>query len=62
MQYFPNIWQSQADPDYSYTQGDIEGYEESLEWIDFMLAIPDGAHPICERARKLGNMNPSVDA
>ena len=31
MQYFFNIWQFQEDPDYAYSQSDVDGYEETLE-------------------------------
>ena len=58
MQYFFGIWQAQENPDYSYTQADVEGYEESLEWIDFMLGIPDDWVHTLERARKLRQMQP----
>ena len=62
MQYFFDIWQWQEDPDYCYTKSDIDGYEESLEWINWMLNIADDAHHILDRARKMRNMRPSIDA
>ena len=62
MQYFFNIWQFQEDPDYAYSQSDVDGYEETLERIDFMLGIPDDAIHILERARRLRNMHPPIEA
>ena len=38
-----------------------EGYEESLEWIDFMLGIPDDWVHTLERPRKLRQMRPVLD-
>ena len=61
MQYFFSLWQSQADPDYCFSQADLDGYCESLEWIDFMLNIPNDATQTLERARKLRCMCPSIE-
>ena len=58
MQYFHDIYTAQDDPDFLYTQAELDSYEESLEFVEFMLAIPDDHVLTLERCRKLRRMRP----
>ena len=58
MQHYYDIYAAQDDPDFLYTQEQLGSYEESLEFIDFMLAIPDEYVLTLDRCRKLRAMKP----
>jgi hypothetical protein len=58
MQHYYDIYAAQDDPDFLYTQEQLDSYEESLEFIDFMLAIPDEYVVTLDRCRKLRAMKP----
>ena len=56
MQHFYDIYTGRDDPDFEYSAEELESYEESIEFIDLMRAIPDEHLFTLERCRKLRNM------
>ena len=40
VQHFYDIYTGQDDPDFENSAEELESYEESIEFIDLMLAIP----------------------
>ena len=52
------FYTQQDDPDFLYSAEELESYEESLEFVDFMFAIPDENVLTLERCGKLRTMKP----
>ena len=59
MQHFHDIYTAQDDPDFVYSEEELESCEESIELIDLMLAQSDENVQTLECCRKLRGMRPA---
>ena len=58
MQFFFDLYTESGDSEHVYSQGELDGYEEDIPWIDFLLA-EDVDSPTWERAQIIRAMVPS---
>lgn len=57
LQYYFDLWVNAEGDVYRYSQADLDSYEETVEWCDFLLGLEDG-HPAWDRSREIRRLTP----